>query len=69
MQLMLMIFIHFLYVCILAHAQLRDEHVDDVSLRTLHIHTYIHRYDDFLIAVISVGLGLAHVNHIHCTYL
>ena len=50
--------------------QLCDEHVDDISLHTLHIHTYIHRYDDFLIAVISVGLDLAHVNRIHtCKFI
>ena len=39
----------------------RDIHVDDVSLHT-YIHTNIHKYSDFLIVLISVGLASARPN-------
>ena len=37
--------------------RMRCKHVDDVSLRT-----YIHKYSDFLVAMISVGLAQARPN-------
>ena len=53
----------------LAHAQLYDEHVYDVSLHThshtyIYYYTYIHKYSNFLIWVISVGLASARPSHI-----
>ena len=38
--------------------RMRCKHVDDVSL-----HTYIHKYSDFLVAMISVGLAQARPNY------
>ena len=38
---------------------MRCKHVDDVSL-----HTYIHKYSDFLVAMISVGLAQARPNKV-----
>ena len=35
------------------------KHMDDVSL-----HTYIHKYSDFLVAIISVGLAQARPNYL-----
>ena len=53
-QSMLAIFTEFMcaHTNSLAHAQLRDEHVDDVVLHTyIHTHTYMFvcRYGDFLV--------------------
>ena len=42
---------------------LRDEHVDDVSL-----HTYIHKYSDFLVVLNSVGLASARPNYSSSTF-
>ena len=41
--------------------RMRFKHVDDVSL---HTYTYTHKYSDFLVAMISVGLALARPNNI-----
>ena len=38
--------------------RMRCKNVDDVLL-----HRYIHKYSDFLVALISVGLAQAHPNH------
>ena len=38
-----------------------DEHVDNVSGRRLH--TYIHKYSDFLIVLMSVALASARPNN------
>ena len=46
----------------LAHMQLCVEHVDDILLHT-NMHTYIHKYNNFLIGMISVGLALARPNY------
>ena len=35
-----------------------DEHIDD-GLGHKYIHTYIHKYSDFLVVMISVGLASA----------
>ena len=44
----------------LARAQSHDEHMDDVSLHTYtYILTYIHKYSNFFVGVISVGLASA----------
>ena len=40
------------------HMRMRCKHVDDVLL-----HTYIHKYGDFLVAMISVGLAQARPNY------
>ena len=44
-----------------------DEHMDDVSLHT-YIHTHIHRYGEFLVNTINVGLASAHPNYIANNY-
>ena len=44
--------------------RMRCKHVDDVSLNT-----YIHKYSDFLVAMISVGLAQARPNYSTCTVL
>ena len=41
-----------------ARARARVQHVDDVSL-----HRYIHKYSDFLVALISVGIAQARPNN------
>ena len=49
-----------------------DEHVDDVSLhKHTHTHTSIHKYSDFLVCAIYVGLVSAHPNYyvIHYPHL
>ena len=43
---------------------MHDEHVDNVLLHThvhtyIHVHTCIHKYSDFLVCMIYVGLTLA----------
>ena len=40
------------------HALWASEHVNDISL-----HTYIHKYSNFLVVLISVGLAQAHPNN------
>ena len=53
--------------CINCIVRMRDEHTDNVSLHTYvlytHSHTYIHKYSDFLVCMIYVGLALAHPNY------
>ena len=43
--------------------RMRFKHVDDVSL-----HTYIHKYSDFFVAMISVGLAQARPNYMYIQY-
>ena len=44
-------------------ARAHDEHVDDVSGHT-YIPTYICKYSDFLVEMISVGLASARPNYV-----
>ena len=49
----------------LKRMRMRSKHVDDVPLHTYiqNLHTYIHKYSDFLVAMISVVLAQARPNY------
>ena len=52
-----------IFIALIAH--MCYDHVDDVSLHTPHIHTYIQMYSNFLVGVIYVGLASARRNYEH----